>query len=422
MKIYMFSGCGNMSLADALVIYMLFYTYHIFPPAFINLTWTCPPAFRQHHLSSTNGGSEGMAPKKSYMDQVRSRSGERRSPMAAKKVIQSVFALALTLGAFIFMASGGRMGQIVNVLSAHQFPFEIILLEGIPSLSQPKYDYLMESRAQTMTLGLFLLTGVNIADQRTYFLHYLSPPQEGPAWLGWAYSPRDPEMEGTPQDTPEHPPGGSDSPYTPSKPEHPVAPGTVLVGLYNTHTSESYTGNGGKERADKGERGDISALTKAFASELNARNIPTVHDPSVNDTVFSQSYVSSQTIARGLLKQNPDIRLLLDIHRDGLPQAVGRRTTKINGKDTARIMIIIGQRHDNWTVNDKLAQRIIQIGEAKYPGLFLPRVHYAADARYNQHLSPGALLFEVGSQLNTLEEAMNALGPLADVLKQCLQE
>ncbi|MCL1916823.1 MAG: stage II sporulation protein P [Peptococcaceae bacterium] len=358
-----------------------------------------------------------MPRRKTYLDHMRSR---RPSSLLTGKVTQGIIALSLSLCAFLFMASGGHVKQIINTLNAQQFPFEVVLLEGLPSLSQPQQDYLMDSRTQTLSLGLFLLTGVNVVDQRTYFLHYLSPPEEGPAWLGWAYSPQDPEQEGTPQDTPPDQPDGPGLPHSPTVPDPPMADGSVLIGLYNTHTSESYVGSGGQERAEKGIRGDICAFTKALASELNARKIPTVHDPTVNDTVFTEAYTASYRVAKRLYDQNPDMRLLLDIHRDGVPQAVGKSTVKINGKETARIMIIVGQRHDTWKANNALAQRIIQVGEAKYPGLFLTKVHYASDARYNQHISSGALLLEIGNQLNTPEEAMNAAGPLAEVLRECL--
>jgi stage II sporulation protein P len=121
-----------------------------------------------------------------------------------------------------------------------------------------------------------------------------------------------------------------------------------------------------------------------------------------------------------LLNQHPDIRLLLDVHRDGLPQAIGKRTVRINGKETAQILIVIAQRYNNWSANDALAKRMIKKGEEMYPGLFIANVRYAADARYNQHLFSGSLLLEIGSQLNSYEEAMNAVGPLAEVLRECL--
>jgi len=350
------------------------------------------------------------------------RARNRYSTMLVGRIAQSILAISVSFCAFLFMTSSGQMNLLVNILNSQQFPYEIVVLEGLPGLSQPKHDQLMEARTQMMSLGLFLLTGVNIADQRTYFLHYLSPPEEGPAWLGWAYSPRDPEMEGPPQDAaPESLDSAPPSIPAPTMvPDYPLASGAVLVGLYNTHTSESYIGNGGKDRAEKGSGGDIATFSKLLASNLNALNIPTVYDPKINDIDFAQAYTSSYRTAKGLLDTYPDMRLLIDIHRDGLPQTAGKRTVKINGLETARILIIVGQKHDTWKTNDALAQRLIQVGEAKYPGLFFTKVHYAADARYNQHLFPGSLLLEIGSQLNTPEEAMNAAGPLAEVLKECL--
>ena len=45
---------------------------------------------------------------------------------------------------------------------------------------------------------------------------------------------------------------------------------------------------------------------------------------------------------------------------------------------------------------------------------------YLKGYRYNLHFCPKSLLVEVGAQTNTLEEAMNAMDPLARILDQVL--
>lgn len=84
-------------------------------------------------------------------------------------------------------------------------------------------------------------------------------------------------------------------------------------------------------------------------------------------------------------------------------------------------MIVIGQKNPHWKKNLEVAEGLISIAENKYPGLFDTRIRYASDARYNQHLADGALLLEIGSQLNTLEEANGAAEALADVLADWLK-
>jgi len=122
-----------------------------------------------------------------------------------------------------------------------------------------------------------------------------------------------------------------------------------------------------------------------------------------------------------MLKENPTIRILLDIHRDGVPPQVGKSVVKIGDKETAKILIVLGQNNPTWENNNSVANNIIQVAENKYSGFFYNKIRYASEARYNQHLTNGAILLEVGSQLNTTEEAMNTVQPLAEVLKEYLE-
>jgi len=85
-------------------------------------------------------------------------------------------------------------------------------------------------------------------------------------------------------------------------------------------------------------------------------------------------------------------------------------------------MVVIGQKNPNWQKNVQIAEEIINTANQMYPGLFFPNIRYASEARYNQHLTDGALLLEIGSQLNTKEEAQAAMEPLADVLKAYLEK
>ena len=56
--------------------------------------------------------------------------------------------------------------------------------------------------------------------------------------------------------------------------------------------------------------------------------------------------------------------------------------------------------------------------EEYYPGLM--RKIYLKGYRYNLHLKPKSILIEVGAQTNTLQEAKNAMEPLADILGKVL--
>lgn len=326
----------------------------------------------------------------------------------------AAFLFLLVFASCLYLSIVSNSSQlIINLLAEKSFPFQLVLLEGIPGLSQPQRDYMDDNRKQIAGLGMYLLTGVNISDPRTYFLSYFAPPQEGLPWLGWAYHPNDPEMEGPILEPLDNPFEKVPAPVTNAK--------DVLVGVYHTHSGESYAGRGGKERAPAGQNGDIVEAGRLLVAALNRKGIPAVQAREVNDGIFIKAYDQSSKVAKKLLEKNPTIRILIDLHRDGLPPQVGKSTVKIGGKDTAQIMVVIGQKNPNWEKNKQLADALIRIAGKEYPGLFFSKITYASEARYNQYLSGGAILLEIGSQLNTPEEATAAVDPLAEVLKEYLK-
>lgn len=333
----------------------------------------------------------------------------------------------LFLGLFIYALEQGSSRQLVQLLVQQEFPFEAVLMEGIPGYSAPERSHLEQVRNQGASLGMFLLTGVNLSDTRTYFFSYFTPPPGGPAWIGWAYNPKDPEFEGLdsgpslepiPQDSGNH--QGDSQDQTPNSQPSPGS-AKALVGIYHTHNSEGYTGDGGSERRE-GENGDVVTVGATLKKALDKKGIPTQQALQIHDAVdFNHAYSKSILTATRLLRENPSLKLLIDLHRDGLPPNVSKATTTINDKKVGKIMIVIGQKNPHWKKNLEVAEGLISIAENKYPGLFDTRIRYASDARYNQHLADGALLLEIGSQLNTPEEANGAAEALADVLADWLK-
>jgi stage II sporulation protein P len=126
---------------------------------------------------------------------------------------------------------------------------------------------------------------------------------------------------------------------------------------------------------------------------LNKKGVNTAYSDRINDKFYAESYDYSYQTAKKLLEDNPTIRILLDIHRDGLPPQVGKSTVKINNKEMAKVMVVIGQKNPNWEKNNEIANEIMAIAEEKYPGLFFTKIRYASAARYNQHLTNGAPAF-----------------------------
>lgn len=192
---------------------------------------------------------------------------------------------------------------------------------------------------------------------------------------------------------------------------------TVLI--YHTHTTESFLPQADWYDAEYPLRTNdpsrsIVAVGDAVCEALSARGVSVVHDCTVHDNPYTGAYDRSAETIKRVLSQYPSIRLVIDIHRDGIGNGDGTLpapTAEINGKSAAQIMIISGCENEfiempNYLENFRLACLIQNCAEEAYPTFTRPILF---DYRhYNQSLSTGALLIEVGSHGNSLEEAVYA--------------
>lgn len=149
-----------------------------------------------------------------------------------------------------------------------------------------------------------------------------------------------------------------------------------------------------------------------------------IHNATVhNQPSDTGAYGRSLNTATNILKSYPSIKIVLDIHRDGLGESKLRVASKINGKDTAKIMFVVGTdgtglEHPNWRENLKLALKLQQKLNEKYPGITRPV--YMSRNRYNQHLTNGSLIVEIGGDGNTINECLESAKYLAEVLNEVI--
>jgi len=202
--------------------------------------------------------------------------------------------------------------------------------------------------------------------------------------------------------------------------------------IFHTHTTEGYIKQ--LEELDKDdvpswsrdERYNVVRVGEELAQHLRKKyGIEVIHNGTVHDyPSYNGSYNRSLGTVDKILKSYPSINMVLDIHRDGLGNDKKFRTVaQIDGKDCAKIMFVLGtdsQRlpHPQWTENLKLALKLQRELESKHPGL--TRHIYISTNRYNQHLSTGALIVEVGGDGNTLDEAIKSTEYLAQAINAVL--
>lgn len=144
----------------------------------------------------------------------------------------------------------------------------------------------------------------------------------------------------------------------------------------------------------------------------------------------SKAYDYARTSIEKVLEENPTVEVVIDLHRDGVPDD-RRLVTEVNGKSTAQLLFYNGLSYTvnqgavsylpNPYIEENLAFSFqLEYQAAQYyPDLY--RGIYLAGLRYNLHLKPRALLLEAGAQTNTVEEVRNAMEPFSDILNRVLK-
>ena len=194
------------------------------------------------------------------------------------------------------------------------------------------------------------------------------------------------------------------------KPAIKIKKNTVpQVLIYHTHTTEAFMGD---TRTRDFSR-SVVAVGDQIAAQLKAAGINVVHDTTLHDyPSYNGSYDRSKVTIQNNLKKYPGIQVTLDIHRDAMGTSDGTRikpTAVVNGKKAAQIMIISGCDDDgtlnfpNWEYNLRFAVRLQKSLSDMYPGL-ARSLDFCA-RKYNENLTKGSLLIEVGTEVNTVEEA-----------------
>ena len=117
---------------------------------------------------------------------------------------------------------------------------------------------------------------------------------------------------------------------------------------------------------------------------------------------------------------------MLDVHRDAIIANDGTITApvaEIDGKTAAQVMLIAGcdngkMNHPNYLKNLSFAAALQTQMESDHPGLTRPVLF---DYRYyNQSLTTGSLLIEVGGHANTLAQALYSAELIGDSLGRLL--
>ena len=194
--------------------------------------------------------------------------------------------------------------------------------------------------------------------------------------------------------------------------------------ILHTHGSESYRKTENYKESSsyrtKNKKYNVVSVGERVKEILESGGIGVIHDKTLHDVPsYNAAYENARESMEKYLKKYPTISLVLDIHRDSVEDESGKEmefSMDVDGNSVAKLMLVVGTdagglAHPNWRSNMSLAVKLHAQLEKNTPGIC--RAISFRNQRFNQDLSSGALIVEIGSAGNTRQEALAAAELLA---------
>jgi len=202
--------------------------------------------------------------------------------------------------------------------------------------------------------------------------------------------------------------------------------------IYHTHTWEAYEMT--KEMRytptetwrTKDERFNMIRVGEELSKALQQHGFIVVHDQTAFEPPnLSTSYTRSLAMLESRMNKGERYDYIFDIHRDAYSGPYnGANAVEHQGRSAAYVMLLVGKgtgvtgsgfdERPDWPQNLELARQITGAMNAIAPGI--ARDVKIKTGRFNQHVSTGALLIEVGNNMNTLDEALSACAVIAQAI------
>lgn len=201
--------------------------------------------------------------------------------------------------------------------------------------------------------------------------------------------------------------------------------------IYHTHTCESYTPTEANNYIASGNfrtidlNYSVARVGTELTNNLLSLGFNVNHNTTYHDyPAYTGSYTRSLATINEILSKN-SAEFIIDLHRDAIGSMSNYApAVQIGDEVGAQLMFVIGTdggglEHKDWLYNFKFAVKIQEKANEMYPGLFKPII--LRNSRYNQHVSKGACIIEVGATGNTLEQCNTSMKYLAKVIEEVMK-
>lgn len=204
--------------------------------------------------------------------------------------------------------------------------------------------------------------------------------------------------------------------------------GKDYILAYHTHTSESFLSDDGSYYNTDPNK-NIVAIGKTISTVLQAQGHNVKHDTTIHDRPsFNQSYSRSRNTIDKNIETNPNLKILLDIHRDGrdknspgLDDFIKAGRIDIDGVSNATFALVVGPDAENYNEILSFAKYIKAVSDLMYPGL-CRGIIIKPVGKFNLNFSDYSLLLEMGSNWTTLEETNESGKKVGEILSIVLDK
>lgn len=200
-----------------------------------------------------------------------------------------------------------------------------------------------------------------------------------------------------------------------------------LVYIYNSHQTENYSQ---AYLETYNITPNVLMASYLLKEKLEKIGVPTIVEESniteflrINNWQYKDSYKASRFYLLDAMNKYPSVKLFIDLHRDSLSK--NKSTVKINNKDYAKVMFVVGKEHANYQTNLILANKLNGMITEKYPTLsrgVLGKEGSGVNGIYNQDLSSNTVLLELGGNENTITEVLNTIEIISTIIKEYIDE
>ena len=204
-------------------------------------------------------------------------------------------------------------------------------------------------------------------------------------------------------------------------------PGVLIV---HTHTSEAYAEEEGARSLD--ENRNMVRIGTIIANTLKENGIKVIHDKTQNDyPAYNGSYNKALGVIQRNLAENPDIEVVLDVHRDYTVRTKDgqeiqlKPVGEVQGEKVSQVMLVVGTdnsglSHPQWRKNLAFAVKINE--ELDKISENIARNINVRKQRFNQHMTIGSLIIEVGSASNSLSESEKVAEYIGKAIAEVLKK